>query len=259
MKDALKYDQGSSSIPADKQAQNELLITSRGFAYSTVSKEMVDPSPLPWEYEASIDALSMVDNQPVVRPEEKDLLQKVVEVLAPMFEDIVVAGLISSRWNRANANKSTYFKCYHLYCPEHKNAPELAELMQRPRVIPQRYAKKFAQKKRSYLSPQRQLIVRQLLENELAMRTDANSFQDAVIDLYRQLKTFLAAMVNCAPWDSYDLFDICAEIYRDISEYPEHMRIHQLLRNNGCALSSVLSVLSLIGKFKEMEKENETF
>lgn len=237
----------------DQIAQHSLFIKSRGVIHTTLSADFVDPSPLPWEYESVKESRPAETRQHEISIDEHVFLNNAVEILLPLLEDIILAGKISTRWQRAGANKATYFKCYHLYSPTDQNAPELAVLMRRPRVIPQRYAKKYAQKKRALSLRQRKHLFADILRNELISRAETDSLKDAVIDMHQDLTIFLAALISAASWDSYAPVDICAEIYRTRPGIP----VLQLLEDNGCAQSVTQAVLPLIQAYKIKEEAHE--
>lgn len=255
MNNVVIFNQDSTPIPSDKRAQYALLSRNGGIGYGApFNKETVDPAPLPWEYEEPIFLPSFIPEPEIINPDEAALIEKTVNVLLPIFEDIVVAGLISTRWTRADANKSSYFKCYHRYSSRDKNGPQLAERMGRPRVIPQRYAKKYSAKKRTYCLSRRRKAFETILTRTLWNEMEANSMFDTAIEMYRILRTFLDAMIKSAPWDSYESYEICADIYSDTpSPYAT-----QLLCAHGCARHAVETVFSLIKILKTMENSNET-
>ncbi len=254
-------------IPMDKLAQMTLMNQNFGAVRIQNSRysdhyeiDYVDPAPLPSEYEKEIDNRNDESNQHVPRCVAKEArqMEAAVGVVTPLLKEIIAAGRIASRWTRINANKSLYFKIHQLYSTKENSGTTLAVQMNRPRPIPQRYAQKYAKIKEACCTASRMETIRQIIINDLAKRVDNASFQDAVLDLYRDLKGFLTALVAACPWDSYDPFEICAEIYTCDLSCPKHRKARHLLKNKGCTAGQIDAVLSLIAEFKEMEVSNVT-
>jgi hypothetical protein len=253
-------------IPADKQAQYSLLNQNRGYIRLPVSgcdgggryeDEFVDKGSLPSEYEdeAANDAAvhSSSNCREALLLSESNLLDRAIGVQIPLLEDIIVSGLIAERWSRANANMSTYFKCYHLYDPEEENGTYLAGIMGRPRSLPERYSKKYGIKKRSYQLAARSEIYAEVLTEDMLTLSKGESLLDAAADLFACLESFLDALVESVSWDSEDSFDLCAEIYAADEVGTDYAKAVQMLCSAGCARTQVDAVMSLIKKFKQME------
>lgn len=246
-------------IPLDKQSQNSLLgqeIIRRSSSHNDTGQtevEWVASDPLPWEYEENRQEPQKGSIRPTISSDEQ--IKQSVNILLPLFEDIVVSGLISVRWSRGNGNMSTYFKCYHLYDPNLKNGTLLADLMQRSRMNPQRYSKRFNRKKCSYRLDFRILAYAETLEAELLHRSKKQGIRDAALSLFHDLKSFLNAAVEAASWDSCDSFDLCAEVYKGHTGNSDFKKAVRLLENEGCRSDQIAAVQEMITHYKRKEKK----
>jgi len=258
-----KYDgvnlESDGFIPLDKQMQGRLVYENPcwiaggvGGHTERVQVDAVDNSPLPWECLGEVDgdeACLGENYSEVALSDSNQVMEDALEVLTPMLEDIVAAGLISKRWSRANANMSVYFKCHKLYSVK-KNAPFLANKMTRPRAIPERYFAKFDRRQRIYRLGGFLDVCSLALRRELSCRMKIDGVQNAVFDLYEVLKRFLAALVAAAPWDSTSSFDICLELYIADVGSCGYEKALCLLESNGCSVEQIAVVTSLIAKCK---------
>ncbi|VGO13875.1 hypothetical protein PDESU_02432 [Pontiella desulfatans] len=251
--------------PVEKQAQVSLYCNNHGVVSAGLVSldyngrcpgyDFVDPMPLPWEYidEKLFHAKTENSSRPDNTAESSNGGEESFEDLVAVFDDIVVAGQISTRWSRVGANKSVHFKTYHHYCPISRNGQLLADLMNRTRSKPQAYSEYYARKKTSYSSAQRSSCMQHILHEELSLDSGRDTREVVLCNLASDLKTFLKSIVAAAPWDRYEPFDICREIYTCNSECPRHQQARQMIQQEGCALSIVNRVISLIKRFKERE------
>ncbi len=248
-------------IPLDKQAQLDLLNSNQGHVRVMVAGGdervryedlFVDSAPLAWEhldYDPEDDSSDEVEFSK--RNSNEEILKVALEVTAPMLEDVVLAGIISQNYSRANSNKSVHYKLFHLYVPEERNGPSLALRMGRPRSIPERYVNAYTKKRALHQAAHLSAASCRALRHELSARIVVDEVEDAVLDLYAALKSFLAALIAASPWDSASSFDICRELYVADGRARGYKKAIRLLEENGCSVEQVGAVASLIAKCKK--------
>ncbi len=244
-------------IPIDKQSQLDLLNSNQGHIRVIVDGGcedlFVDSAPLVWEHLDDDPEEDSVGEAELVKSNSKkeEILKIAIEVMAPILEDVVLAGVISQKHSFANSNKSVYFKLFHLYVPKERNGPSLARKMGRPRSIPERYAVIYRGKIEKHQTAHFSAACCRALQDELAARIAVDGVEDGVLDLYAALKSFLAALIAASPWDSESRFDICRELYVADGGTRGYKKAIRLLKKHGCSVGQIRVVTSLIAKCKK--------